>query len=51
MAFDLEEVGQVFSEFPAFVVLRVPVFVIWPRLSHRWLLTLVTPLVASEETV
>ena len=51
MAFDLEEVGQVFAEFPAFVVLRVPVLVIWPRLSHRWLLTLVTALVASKETV
>ena len=51
MAFDLEEVGQVFAEFPAFIVLRVPVLVIWPRLSHRWLLTLVTSLVASNKTV
>ena len=51
MAFDLEEVGKVFTKLPAFVMLRVPVFVIWPRLSHRWLLTLVTLLVASKETV
>ena len=51
VAFDLEEVGQVFAEFPAFVMLRIPVFVIWPRLSHRWLLAFVTSLVASKETI
>ena len=51
MAFDLEEVGQVFAEFPTFVMLRIPVFVIWPWLSHRWLLAFVTSLIASKETI
>ena len=51
MAPDLKEVGQVFTKFPAFIMLGVPVLVIWPRLGHRWLLPLVTPLVACKEAV
>ena len=51
MAPDLKEVGQVFTKFPAFIMLGVPVLVIWPRLGHRWLLPLVTPFVACKEAV
>ena len=42
MLVNLEEVGQIFPKLLAFVVLRVPVLVVRPRLSHRRLLPLVT---------